>query len=458
MKRKSDTVKRWTALLAGVCLAALAVLAALWRHEHPATGVPGQLAALLSAALFGALGVRFLYVWLGDWTGRWGQEPGKALPEPVRPAVLLRIFLAGLAWAGLTLALVYAMKVLRGDGTSFRSAMGLWELLDTQHYIHIARDGYLAEGDPGRVVELVFLPGYPLVLRLFHLLTGDYLFAGLLASALCFAGAGVLLYCLARLDMGHEAALRTLKYTCLVPGAVFFAAPMSESLFLLLSVACLYAARRKRWLAAGLMGGLAAFTRSLGLTLLAPVCYERIAEALARRDTRSAARRIASFGALLLIPAGFGAYCLICRQVTGNAFRFLTYQREHWGQSLGLFFHTAAYQTENAISYAREGQIEKVIGLWLPNLLCVFGALIVMIPAVKRLRPSYTAYFIAYYVLAVGTTWLLSGPRYLAALFPVGMALGGLTEDRRADDGLTVLLSMLYVIYAYALAARWQVW
>ena len=81
-----------------------------------------------------------------------------------------------------------------------------------------------------------------------------------------------------------------------------------------------------------------------------------------------------------------------------------------------------------------------------------------MLFAAKRLRPSYTAWFLAYFVIAIGATWLLSAPRYLAALIPMHMALSSLTKRRGTDTFLTVLLALFSLFYLTAFALRWQVW
>ena len=46
-----------------------------------------------------------------------------------------------------------------------------------------------------------------------------------------------------------------------------------------------------------------------------------------------------------------------------------------------------------------------------------------MTPSIGRLRPSYGAYFLVYFAVAMGCSWLLSGPRYLAVCFPLAFAL-----------------------------------
>ena len=462
-RAKISPIDAFTRVVSLVCVLILGAMFIAWGARTDAGGALPMLSALLCAALFGALGLRFLPVWFGDWYDRAGRTHA-ALPDRARPGggTIAKVFFTCLGAILAAHALLYLWQLMTVGRVTIPEALQLWTRLDSQHYISIARDWYASDGDESRVVLLVFLPGYPLLIRLFAALTRDWFASALLVSALSFAGAGVVVYLLAREDGDHDYALRALKYTIILPGAVFYAAPMTESLFLLLSVSCVYFARRRRFAAAGLMGGLAAFTRSVGLVLLAPLCYELIADALERRPSgmggRERGRLALSAAAVLLVPAGFGAYCLVCRAVSGDPFRFLVYQREHWNQSLGYFFNTAAYQMNYAAIAWQDGDMERLFGLRLPNLLCIFGSLALMTAAARRLRPSYTAYFIGYFVVAIGTTWLLSGPRYLSVVFPLSFAVAGYTESRRADNAVTIAFTVLYVLYMYVLVMRWQVW
>ena len=110
----------------------------------------------------------------------------------------------------------------------------------------------------------------------------------------------------------------------------------------------------------------------------------------------------------LLVPLGFAAYCYINWRVSGNPFQFLIYQREHWNQRTGLFFSTAAYQTDYFLRSLTSGDWRAALGLWLPNLIACFAALGLLAAAAPKLRASQTAWFLAYYIVAVGATWLLS--------------------------------------------------
>ena len=160
----------------------------------------------------------------------------------------------------------------------------------------------------------------------------------------------------------------------------------------------------------------------------------------------------------LLVPLGFAAYCYINWRVSGNPFQFLIYQREHWNQRTGLFFSTAAYQTDYFLRSLTSGVWRDALGLWLPNLIACFSALGLLAAAAPKLRASQTAWFLAYYIVAVGATWLLSAPRYLLVLLPVPLALAQCTRARTAGRVLTALSALASLGYLAAFALRWQVW
>ena len=184
-----------------------------------------------------------------------------------------------------------------------------------------------------------------------------------------------------------------------------------------------------------------------------PLLWELVHDAVQRRrvDARQAV------GALL-VPLGFAAYCYINWRVAGNPFQFLIYQREHWNQCTGLFFSTAAYQTDYFLRSLTTGGWRDALGLWLPNLIACFAALGLLAAAAPKLRASQTAWFLAYYIVAVGATWLLSAPRYLLVLLPVPLALAQCTRKRTANLVLTALSALAALGYLVAFALRWQVW
>ena len=421
-----------------------ATLAAVFAHwcAGSSYGAAGYAAAVISALLMLALCLRFVPEWCAFW-----REKGEDRLGTADGTVCARIFALIIIWDVVILILGFVLRKILGYDETVGGYVRFWLCTDSQHYMDIARDWYLSDGKWDRLVQLVFLPGYPVVVRLFSYLTGDCLAAGLFVSALCFAGSGVMLYKLMRLDMESAAALRAVKFFALCPAAFFFAAPMSESLFVLCTMSCLYLVRTGRIRTGGLLGAYAAFTRSPGLILVVPILFELVRSRAKPRE----------YLALFMVPLGFAAYCMINYSVSGDAFKFMEYQSIHWNQRLGWFFGTAAYQTENAVS-AASNSTALFWGLWLPNLLAQLLSLAAMIFAAKRIRASYTAYFIAYFVVTMGATWLLSAPRYLAAMLSLPAAMSALAENARTERVLILLSVLMFFVYFIFFLLRWQVW
>lgn len=438
MKQKTSEI-----LISAGGIAVLSAIFALWCSKADYS-VVGTTAAVLAAVGFSAVCLRFVPVWVSAWSDG---EPFLQADDTRYPHICAQIFTAVVLWDVLIIAAVYILRRIFGSTDGFFDALDFWTCTDSGHYLDIARDWYLSEGSMDRLVQLVFLPGYPVIVRLFSAMTGDTLVAGLIVSALCFAGANVMLYKLVRLDADHDTAFRAVKFLSLSPAVFFFVAPMSESLFLLCTLSCLYLVRRGKMLPACCFGAYAAFTRSPGIILLVPVLFELVQRRAKLKDYLS----------VLIIPLGFAAYCLINYLVAGDAFKFMEYQHEHWNQQLGWFFNTAAYQTENAV-YSFSQNKPNFFGLWLPNILAQLISLALMLFAVKKLRSSYTAYFLAYFIVTMGATWLLSAPRYIAALFTVPVALAAVTQNKKADAVITGLSVLAGAAYLCEFVLRWQVW
>ncbi len=151
---------------------------------------------------------------------------------------------------------------------------GLWQhvvdplrLWDGLWYRLIAVEGYPEQ----HVWNDAFWPAFPISMRGLARVTGlqpDV--AGYLIANLCFFVTMVLLYQLVRVDFDTPIARRTLWALALFPTSLFFTAVYTESTFLMLSVAAILCARIRKWWLAGLLGALAALTRSHGIFLVIP--------------------------------------------------------------------------------------------------------------------------------------------------------------------------------------------
>jgi hypothetical protein len=146
--------------------------------------------------------------------------------------------------------------------------LAIWQRFDTNWYLKIAQSGY-SENDG----STAFFPLYPLLVSYFGFFLGDNLLAALLVSNAALLGALVLFYKLAAGYFEVGVVQRSLFYLVLFPTSFFFFAAYTESLFLLLALASLLGAQRKRWLWAVLFGGLAALARLQGVLMFIPLFY-----------------------------------------------------------------------------------------------------------------------------------------------------------------------------------------
>lgn len=150
-----------------------------------------------------------------------------------------------------------------------------WQRWDTLHYQAIAERGYAA------FVGALFTPPlFPGLMRvLAPLLGGDTLLAGIIVGNAAYLLGLIAFYHYALHESKDlETSRRSLIYLALFPAAFFFLAAYTESLFLLTASIALLMTHKKRWILAGLAGGLAAATRLTGAVLLIPLAYAALVE------------------------------------------------------------------------------------------------------------------------------------------------------------------------------------
>ncbi len=133
-----------------------------------------------------------------------------------------------------------------------RGWLEIWNRWDALNYQKLAQFGYSATGE--RLPLLVFYPLYPWTVRLVAFVTRDYLVSAFIVSTLASLVTAVLLLRLVELDYSEELAQRAVWFLFIFPTSYFLHIGYTESLFLMLVLSCLFAARKQRWLLAGLFG------------------------------------------------------------------------------------------------------------------------------------------------------------------------------------------------------------
>jgi hypothetical protein len=168
----------------------------------------------------------------------------------------------------------YVPRTLHGLTDTIVGPMRLWDGL---WYTMIAEQGYGKwVSDTGLptpwTAKAAFWPLFPWTMRVVSNLLGiSPEVAGYLIANVCFFVALMFLYRLVALDFDERTARRTLWAIALFPTSLFFSAVYTESPFLMLSVGALLAARLRSWWLAGILGALAALTRSYGVFLGIPL-------------------------------------------------------------------------------------------------------------------------------------------------------------------------------------------
>src|SRR5918995_530201 len=161
-------------------------------------------------------------------------------------------------------------------------SMNIWSHWDGEHYVRLAMGGYLHPPDN---VSPAFFPLYPLLMRSFAELFGGPLSQatlsvwGPLISLMFLPFAFYFIYHIAEEGWGERVAQGSVLTLAFFPTAFFLNAAYTESLFLALSGASLWAMRvRKDMLLACALAGFASATRNVGVFLIVPLAYEWLKE------------------------------------------------------------------------------------------------------------------------------------------------------------------------------------
>jgi Mannosyltransferase (PIG-V) len=359
---------------------------------------------------------------------------------------------AGRPWGPTNIGLGSVGNALAGSAVRF----------DANWYLAIAHHGYAAAGKGSRA----FWPLYPELIRVLGYVVGSDVVAGVAISLASFAAALVLLHRLTELELGPQAADATVLLLAFAPLSFFFGAVYTESLFLLLSVGAIYAARRERWLIACGLAGLATLTRTTGIALIVPlVLMLRPWRALNRRTLSWRTLDWRRAAPLLLVPAPLAAY-LAWLALTGHSalapFQSeAAWQRITVGPVLGIVTAalTAVRSAAEIATGARAIYHPTHSGVLTPEaesiflLLVTIAAGFVLVAGWRRLPRHYGAYAATTLMICVSSPVsgqpLASVDRYLLTIFPLWMIAGAWVAKRRLQKPAVIVGSVALVFYTF---------
>jgi Mannosyltransferase (PIG-V) len=331
---------------------------------------------------------------------------------------------------------------------------------DAGWFVVIATEGY----DQSTLDAAAFFPVYPLFVRVVGEpidalgLAGEYPYqlAGVLVSLAAFIVALYLLHRLTELELGPKAADNAVMLLALFPTSFFFSAIYTESLFLALTVGCLYSARRGWWGRAAALGALAAATRSPGILLLLPLAImllygprgDREPESAPGRPLLSPRYRVSprEAASLLLVPLGVIAYMGYVRLTTKYGALAPFKAQDIWGRE----FKGPIIALWDGVGEAYRGVRERLMGIpFFPgdyphswhtrngplDLLAAVFAVIGLTGALRRLPIAYGGYALGVFIVSISfppqIAPLYSVPRFILVLFPIFMWAGWAMTHRR---------------------------
>lgn len=294
-----------------------------------------------------------------------------------------------------------------------------WERFDALWFLRIADAGYV-DGDG----SAVFFPLFPLLIRAVSWAIGGHPYAAaMVVSNVAFAAALCVLYLLTAEERSVDTARTTILIVAAGPASLFFYAPYSEPLFLLLAVVAFRAARHRSWAVAGGTAALAALTRNVGIVVPAVIAVEAIHQRLeGRRGSLLRGLAASAAGAL-----GTVAY-LLYWQLKGDDWLAPLHQQATWLRTFQPPWETLLDATHHAYAYLGAANGGYYLIDWLLVVPIIVGAAYVAM----RFRPAYTVYVVGGLLIPLSYVFegrpLMSMPRFVLPLFPAFWAIAEILD------------------------------
>jgi Mannosyltransferase (PIG-V) len=379
---------------------------------------------------------------------RWGEAFKRILPVYI--AMHLALF------ATSCLAVLFRMPDFQGKGMPLQTLWLSWRHWDSGHFVSIALHGY------DQLYRTAFFPLFPILERgLSYFTHGDPFIAGLIISNIALLFLFMVLYQLVLEDFDAERAFSTVLYLAVFPTAFFLAAGYNESLFICFALISFYNMRHGNWWIAGVFGFCAGLTRSVGLLLLLPFCYEYL-----RQHEFNIKKLRFNILAGILIPAAillFGVYCYF----RFHDFLAFSHAQAMWQRHLHGPWHgiigsiKAIISSDGLLSFRA---LRNMLDLG-PDLLIGTLLLLSLVGPWRfpRAARSYSVYGIALYLFlqlfpngGTGFFPLESMSRFMLEIFPAFIVMAGFAKYRMWHlNYLIVSAALLFFLLTQFLTGHW---
>jgi hypothetical protein len=299
---------------------------------------------------------------------------------------------------------------------------------DASWYQEIAEEGYAREPfTKDTPKNWVFFPLLPLLLKFFSFLPGGTFTAGLMLSNLFFLVSLAVLHKLAlQRGLSSQEAERMLWFLAFFPTSYFFTAPLTESLFLLLSLLAFAAQAKGRHVQAAFWMLLCCTSRPTGLLIYPAYVYETLC------GKTLLAKKSLYLLAPLLGPLAFMTYL---HSISGNALSWI-HNQPAWGRpgsaadflpQLFLLPHTPMLPWN----------------FLLLNFLTAVLAIVAAFHLLRAKKISWALFLAVPVFVSLSTGTLQSISRFTMTLFPLYFALIDWTHNKQTERILLVLFALV---------------
>jgi hypothetical protein len=346
--------------------------------------------------------------------------------------LLMTLCVASRLVIGVVIALSYFANTSRLES-------GLDDLFcnwDCDWYVGIAENGYqhLNEVGASGAANWAFFPLLPLLMWAISHITGlSAVFSGLFVAQIGWGLGLYLLFLLARDMRGVDFARHVAIVYAAWPFAIHSSIPMTEAVFVPLSIGVLLFARRGDWLLAAGMAALLSATRTVGVLAVLPMLMLAAGEfglwrvVLLRPGTERAAIALGAAG------LGIGLYMIHLYGLTGDALAF-SHNQVAWSRKFELPWMMVIDEL-NPAYISPQWLLANVLDIG--SGLAAFALLAYLWR--RGVRPE--ALFAAVTLLIAFDSGNASSlPRYAGGLFPVMLAVALLCEGPLARAPAYALL------------------
>ena len=316
---------------------------------------------------------------------------------------------------------------------------------DSPHYLYIAGHWYQNFGDEANFI--VFLPVYPILIKIFSFIFSDYKISALILSNTCFILAEYFFYKLLRLDYDEKFSAFVTILVSIFPTSYFFSSAYPESIFFLLFCLSAYYIRQHDFFKSSISAGVASLTRPFGVMFLPMLITESLVQKIKFKKIIEITAIVTTF---------YFIYLLINYFIYGNPLAFQTILSNHWGKTFSPPWVGIINSWKVAIQGTTWDSYKIFVGFW-EAIFSTLAWLVVpfMFFGKTKIRLSYAVYYFFGVLLFTSTSFLLSSPRYILSLPPFFIVFARILKPKFAKI-VWIGVSVVLLFYLTGLFSRGQ--